>query len=102
MPGVVKSMAYFALPSTLAGMSRRGGEVRQIVKLSGFLSAGLVGTGCVAAERASSPYVAVRPDVACVTRERFAVHSEAVTPHCFAAAATSISLAAAPATRIPY
>src|SRR5258708_21505511 len=101
MPDVVKSMAYFALPSTLDGISRRGGEVRRIVKLSGFLSAGLVGTGCTAAEGASSPNVAVRPDAACVTRERFAVHSEALTPQCFAAATTSISFAAAPATRMP-
>ena len=36
------------------------------------------------------------------TREPFAAHSEALTPHCFAAAASSISLAAAPATRMPY
>ena len=50
----------------------------------------------------SSPNVALRPDAACVTRERFAAHSAALTPHCAAAAAISISFAAAPATRIPY
>ena len=52
-----------------------------MVKRSGLLSAGLVGTGCVAATRASAPNVALRPDPACVTREFFAVHSEALTPH---------------------
>src|SRR6185369_5900159 len=102
MPGVVKSMAYFALPSTLDGMSRRAGEVRRIVNRSGFLSAGLVGTFCAAAERASAPNVALRPDAACVTVDPFAVHSAAPTPHCRAAAVSSISLAAAPATRMPY
>ena len=45
MPGVVKSIAYIALPSTLAGMSSRVSDVRRMVKLSGFFSAGLVGTG---------------------------------------------------------
>ena len=73
-----------------------------MVKLSGCLSAGLVGTRCDAADRASSPNVALRPEAACVTCERFAAHSEALTPHCPAAAAISISFAAAPATRIPY
>src|ERR1700692_2124295 len=102
MPGVVKSMGYFALPSTLDGISRRVGEVRRIVKLFGFLRAGPVGTGCVAAERASSPNVALRPDAACVIRELFAVHSETLTLHRCAAAASSISFAAAPATRMPY
>ena len=72
MPGVVKSIAYFALPSTFDGMSRRPGEVRRMVKRSALLSPGLVGTGCVAAERASSPNVALRPDAACATREAFA------------------------------
>src|SRR5229473_5253228 len=102
MPGVAKSMAYCALPSTLDGISRRLGEVRRIVKLAGFLSAGLVGTDCVAAERASSPNVALRPEAACVTRDAFAAHSDARTPHCCAAAASNISFAAAPATRMPY
>src|SRR5580765_7324366 len=102
MPGMVKSIAYLALPSTFDGMSRRGREVPRIVKLSGCLSVGLVGTRCDAADRASSPNAALRPEPACVTRERFAAHSEALTPHGRAAAATSISLAAAPATRIPY
>ena len=102
MPGVVKSMAYFALPSTFDGMSRRAGEVRRMVKRSGFLSAGLVGTVCVAAALASAPNEALRPEPACVICEPFAVHVAASTPHCWAAAANSISLAAAPATRMPY
>ena len=102
MPGVVKSIAYFALPSTFDGMSRRGRVVPRIVKLSGCLSAGLVGTRCDAAAFASSPNVALRPETACATRECFAAHSAALTPHCAAAAAISISFAAAPATRIPY
>jgi hypothetical protein len=62
-------------------MSRRVGDVRRMVKRSGFLSAGLVGTGCIAAERASAPNVALRPDPACVMREPCAVHSAALTPH---------------------
>src|SRR3954468_9247810 len=91
-----------ALPSTLDGMSRRPGEVRRMVNRSALLSAGLVGTGCLAAERASSPNAALRPDAACTTRELLAAHSDTCTPHCCAAAASSMSLAAAPATRIPY
>src|SRR5258706_4955288 len=102
MPGVLKSIAYFALPSTLDGISRRVADVRRTVKLSGFLSAGLVGTGCPAADRASSPNVALRPDPAWVIREPFATQSETLMLHCFAAAARSISFAAAPATRMPY
>ncbi len=35
-------------------------------------------------------------------REAFATHSDAATPHSAAAAFTSISFAAAPATRMPY
>ncbi len=101
MPGVVKSIAYFALPSTLDGRSRRGTEVRRRVKVPGSLSAGLVGTGCVAAERASSPKELLRPDAAWVTRDPLAVHSETGAPHRCAAAASNISLAAAPATRMP-
>ncbi len=55
MPGTVTSMAYFARPSTFDGMSSRPGEVRRSVKPSGALSAGVVGTFCAAAARASSP-----------------------------------------------
>ena len=51
---------------------------------------------------ASSPKLAERPDAVCVTRELATVHSDARTPNWVAAAATSISLAAAPATRMPY
>ena len=73
-----------------------------MVKLSGCFRAGLVGTDCVAAARASSPNVPLRPEAAWVMRESLATHSEARTPHCPAAAASSISFAAAPATRMPY
>ena len=45
--------------------------------------------------------MAERPDAVCVTREFATVHSDARAPNCAAAAATSISRAAAPATRMP-
>ena len=83
-------------------MSRRGTAVRRSVNVSGFFSAGLVGTGSAAAARASSPNEALRPEAACSTRPLFAVHSAALTPNCCAAAVSSISFAAAPATRMPY
>src|SRR4051812_21958300 len=101
MPGTVTSMPYFAVPFTFDGMSTLGTDVRRIVKLSGFLRAGLVGTSSTAAAEASSPKVALRPDAAWVTFDFAAAHSAAGTPHLAAAAASSISLAAAPATRMP-
>ncbi len=52
-----------------------------MVKLSGCFSAGLVGTDCVAAERASSPNVLLRPEAAWLTRDPLATHSAARTPH---------------------
>ena len=68
MPGVVKSIAYFALPSTFDGMSRRSREVRRMVKLSGCLSAGLAGTPTtdggvvVRAFRPAAARVVARPE----------------------------------------
>ena len=50
---------------------------------------------------ASSPYVAERPDAACVSLLFAAVTSLAGTPHAAAAAWTSIQRAAAPVRRIP-
>src|SRR6478672_9803300 len=94
-------MPYFAVPFTFDGMSILGTDVRRIVKLSAFLRAGLVGTASMAAVDASSPNVALFPDAAWVTFDFVATQSAAGTPHCFAAAARSISFAAAPATRIP-
>ena len=73
-----------------------------MVKLSGFLSAGLVGTRLrrrrrVRARRTS----ALRPDAACATRELFAAHSAALTPNCCGRRGDQHSFAAAPATRMP-
>ena len=96
-------MPYIALPSTLAGMSSRGRDVRRMVKLSGFFSAGLVGTGSVAA--AVREFAEGRAPAGRRVRDPRALRActpPRCTPHCSAAAATSISFAAAPATRMPY
>src|SRR5579872_1076027 len=83
-------------------MSRRGRAVRRMVYESGRFSAGLDGTGIAAAAVASSPKLALFPDRSWTIRDRIALHSDILTPKRAAAAASSISRAAAPATVMPY
>ena len=69
--------------------------------MSGSFSAGFDGAAIAAAALASSPKLARRPVGACATWDRAAAHSAAGTPKRSAAAASSISRAAAPAMRMP-
>ena len=69
--------------------------------MSGSLRGGFAGAGIAAAAFASSPKLALWRDQAWVMRDRAAAHSWAGTPKRSAAAASSISRAAAPATRMP-
>ena len=55
MPGSRTSEAYTCEPLTLAGMSKRAGEVPAIVHSFGDLRGGFSGTGSVDAKVASSP-----------------------------------------------
>src|SRR4051812_1538445 len=69
------------------------------VQSLGSLSFGSWGTSIFAAAAASEPKLALRPLPAWLTRLLAALHSAAGTPQFFAAAATSISRAAAPPLR---
>ena len=80
-------------------MSKRGGEVPISVQSFGSLSLGAFGTSRLDAAAATLPNVVVRLLGRCVMTPFFALHSAAGTSHPWAAAAISISRAAAPAWR---
>ncbi len=63
MSGNQVSMPYFALPSTLAGMSTRGTGFPISRKAAGLVSRRSAGTVCVAAVAASAAYVHASLDV---------------------------------------
>ncbi len=69
------------------------------VKSFGSLRRGFSGTGSFAADAASSPKPARRPEAAWTTEPFSARQDPGSTPHRAAAAPTSISRAAAPALR---
>src|SRR4029077_11810107 len=79
--------------------SRRFAGVPIKVKSFGSLSAIVSGTGRVAAFSARAPYVSVRPVGPWVTTPRLARHDAGSTSHVWAAAATSMVRAVAPARR---
>src|SRR5579859_1800739 len=79
-------------------MSKRAGEVPISFQSFGSLSFGSFGTSSFEAAAAILPYVVLFPD-GCEITLLAALHSAAGTSHCFAAAATSISRALAPALR---
>ena len=100
MLGTRTSIPNSVLPFTLSGMSSRGVDFPSRRKVVGSLSGtSPVGTGCLAASAARSPYDAVRLDGPWVTTLAIVEHSDAGTPHRAAAAATSIARAVAPARR---
>ncbi len=68
--------------------------------LEGSLSATFEGTGIFAASSTRSPYPMRRPEPAWITWPSFVDSSEEETPSLSAAAATIISRAAAPASRM--
>src|SRR3989454_4678060 len=92
-------MPYWALPFTLSGVSRRFAGVPINVKSFGSLSGTLSGTGSLAAFSAREPYGSVRPVGVWVTTPRLARHDAGSTSHVWAAAATSMVRAVAPARR---
>ncbi len=99
MSGARVSSPYLARPVTIAGPSIRGTRVPTIRKSFGSLSGGSFGTGSFAASPARAPKPSRRPVGACTTNPFSARHSPAGDFHRCAAAATSISRAAAPALR---
>src|ERR1043166_4724657 len=88
-----------ARPVTLVGVSSTLARVPIRRNLEGSLRVGLAGTGSAEAASATSPYRRLRPEAWWLTRPAAVTHSEAFTPQRAAAAATSISRAAAPARR---
>jgi len=99
IPGSRTSMPYCALPFTLSGVSSRFAGVPISVKSFGSLSGTLSGTGSLAAFSASAPKARLRPVGVWVTTPRFARHDAGSTSHVWAAAATSMVRAVAPARR---
>ena len=100
MPGTRKSMPNSAVPLVLEGVSRRGIGLPINLYCDGSLSFGSFGTGSLAARSTSSPYerggsMRHAERVPCRSCSRRREHSTSR-----AAAATSISRAAAPACRI--
>jgi hypothetical protein len=92
-------MPKIGLPVTLSSVSRRFCGVPTSVQSCGSLSFGSAGGGDFAAASATSPKRRVRPLGLWVMTLFAACHSTVGTFHCCAAAAISISRAAAPAFR---
>ena len=86
------------VPFTLAGVSRRFRGLPSNLKSFGSFNFGCTGTGNLAASEVKAPYDSLLP-LGAITW-LFSVRSVAASSfHCAAAAATSISRAAAPALR---
>ena len=98
MPGSLTSCVNCAVPFDLAFESVRGTCLPMNTKSFASLSLTLVGTGSNAAAADSSPKLAFLP-FAWNTTPFFTWIESGGTFHCFAAAATSIARAAAPACR---
>ncbi len=98
MPGSFTSMVKTALPFVLAFESLRGTSLPISLKSFGSFNFTSAGTGIAAAFCASCPKLALCSR--CATTPRSTVIASAGTFHSFAAAATSIERAAAPALRI--
>ena len=91
-------MPYFALPFTFCGVSSRFNGLPSSLNSAWGFSLGEAGTACFAALPMSAPYDSLRPFGP--STWLFSVRSSPVSSfQCAAAAATSISRAAAPAWR---
>ncbi|MDT4864515.1 hypothetical protein FQZ97_992790 [compost metagenome] len=87
------------MPLTLAAESLRGSGWPISLKSLGSLSLTCCGTGCSAAALASSPKLACLPEAACLSTPSATAISCADTRQRWAAAATSMARAVAPALR---
>ena len=100
MPGTCASIPYFTRPVTMSGMSTRGMDLPINVQVFGVLELDVFGGFQLGR---CSRQLAVAERHACwaqwVTLLSAALHSLAGTPHCWAAAAISISRPVAPALR---
>ena len=99
MPGRSTSRPKPALPVALARASRRGRGWPMSLNCAGVFRVTAPGSGSLAAASASSPKPALRPE-GWSTRPASTRSSATGTPHCAAAAATSIARADAPASRM--
>jgi hypothetical protein len=102
MPGSWMSIVKIALPVVLSALSRRATDLSLpiSVKAAGSLSVTLAGSGSFDAASANWPKRAWRFDFACAITPFETVISPGFTPHCCAAAWTSIARALAPTWRI--
>ena len=102
MPGSLTSMPNSGLPATMAGVSTPPTDCPMIWKFAGSFSLSVAGSGAgsFAAAPASVAYGIDLPVLGSVTLPLPVVSISAATPHCAAAAATSIARAAAPACRM--
>ena len=99
MSGSCRSSANTWRPLSLSTVSSRFTGVPMIVHCAGSLTATVSGTANCDAAAASSPYRSVRPVGVWVMTLLAAEHSPTGTPHCAAAACTSMARAAAPPLR---
>jgi hypothetical protein len=99
MPGRCTSWVKIALPLVLSGESLRGARLPMSLKSLGSLSRTSAGTPSRAAAFASWPKLAWRLEAECITAPSLTLTSSSGTFHCFAAAATSMARAEAPALR---
>src|SRR5438477_2208308 len=99
MPGILRSMPYTILPSTLSRVSSRLSGLPISFHSFGSLSFTSFGTSSFAAASATWPYLSRRLLGVCVMTLFAAVHSWTGTFHWLAAAWTSITRAVAPPRR---